>query len=695
MRRHALRFATAAVLLLSLPAAAAATERRTVAIGDIHGELGGVRTILERAALIDSDARWIGGDATLVQTGDFTDRGPKVREVMDLLMRLEREAAESGGRVLVLLGNHEAMNLAAFYRDVGDAPLDSFVDDKSEKRRLDAFKKWKKLVREQAIVAGQGAPRFTSKVREAWMSNYPLGLIEYHEALGPEGRYGRWLRGLPPAAELDGTLFVHAGLSPERAAENLETINLRVRREIERMDEYRAYLVERGFMLPFYPLGEMAQAVTNQIRVEQKLRPEGADLDKLLEIREDLDSLGDWELFAENGVLWFRGYSQWTDELLAPLYGSLSANLGVQRVVSGHTPSPEGRIVSRLDGRFLLIDTGMLATFYPGGRPSALELVGDAVREIYEPQPEPSLQPAGALLPRSALLSQAKAPSPRKPAPPVTNVKRFYGPDGKELPFRTDAAAVDFLANARIVSSSYVGEGITRPRKLVLARGGVTAHAIFHDVDIQRRGFRVGKRLEPDFRDTYRSNAAAFEVGRLLGLDNIPPITIRRVNGVLGSVGLWIENGMNEKGRRERGLPRPDSLDWSRRLADTRVFDNLIYNIDRNQTNILFDDKGKFWMIDHTRSLMTTPRLPYPERVTRCSRKLWNAIRELDPDRAMTRLAGPLSKPQIKGLLKRRERLIELIESKIEELGEDAVLFTYEAADDGIEGEPDSELPPG
>ena len=99
---------------LVVPAAAA----RVVAVGDVHGSYEGLVTILLEAGLIDTDLRWIGGDATLVQTGDLLDRGVRVRRVLDLLIRLQGEAAAAGGRVVVLLRNHEAMNLVGIVRDV-------------------------------------------------------------------------------------------------------------------------------------------------------------------------------------------------------------------------------------------------------------------------------------------------------------------------------------------------------------------------------------------------------------------------------------------------------------------------------------------------------------------------------------------------------------------------------------------------
>src|SRR5579863_5190087 len=89
-----------------------------VAIGDVHGDFDDFVAILQRSGLIDKQNHWAGGKATFVQLGDLIDRGPKPREVMDLMMALEKEAPGAGGRVATLLGNHEVMNIMGDLRYV-------------------------------------------------------------------------------------------------------------------------------------------------------------------------------------------------------------------------------------------------------------------------------------------------------------------------------------------------------------------------------------------------------------------------------------------------------------------------------------------------------------------------------------------------------------------------------------------------
>jgi hypothetical protein len=79
---------------------------------DPHGHRDVLVEALRAADLLDADEAWSGGDQTLWVLGDLLDRGPDGVGVVDLLMRLEQEAPAAGGRVGILLGNHEVLALA-------------------------------------------------------------------------------------------------------------------------------------------------------------------------------------------------------------------------------------------------------------------------------------------------------------------------------------------------------------------------------------------------------------------------------------------------------------------------------------------------------------------------------------------------------------------------------------------------------
>ncbi len=83
------------------------------AIGDIHGHYEQMLRLLHRARLIGDDHTWTGADSTLVFVGDYVDRGPDGFAAVDFIMRLEPQAAAAGGEIVALLGNHDALIVAA------------------------------------------------------------------------------------------------------------------------------------------------------------------------------------------------------------------------------------------------------------------------------------------------------------------------------------------------------------------------------------------------------------------------------------------------------------------------------------------------------------------------------------------------------------------------------------------------------
>lgn len=146
---------------------------RIVALSDIHGTLGPFFDLLAQAGVAagrPEDPRWVGGETALVLCGDFMDRGDESREVLDLIMTLERLAPESGGRVVALLGNHEHMRLVQ---------ADAFMD--------------------------------TAK-------SFERAGLDFRKAMGPDSPYGAWLRSLPLACLANGILFCHGGLDAASCA---------------------------------------------------------------------------------------------------------------------------------------------------------------------------------------------------------------------------------------------------------------------------------------------------------------------------------------------------------------------------------------------------------------------------------------------------------------------------------------------
>lgn len=76
--------------------------------GDVHGDYEKLLTLLQISKLISdpNQPKWEGGKNTLIQLGDVLDRGKNGTEALYLLRKLQKEAHFSGGKVIILLGNH-------------------------------------------------------------------------------------------------------------------------------------------------------------------------------------------------------------------------------------------------------------------------------------------------------------------------------------------------------------------------------------------------------------------------------------------------------------------------------------------------------------------------------------------------------------------------------------------------------------
>jgi hypothetical protein len=116
-------------------------------IGDVHGHLKKLQHLLkDDAHLIDAANRWIGGEATLCFIGDYVDRGPESIPCLSMIMALQQQAEQSGGKVLTLLGNHDIGILSAHFlaHEPSDGPGGTFLEDwernGGRKRDLDQIK---------------------------------------------------------------------------------------------------------------------------------------------------------------------------------------------------------------------------------------------------------------------------------------------------------------------------------------------------------------------------------------------------------------------------------------------------------------------------------------------------------------------------------------------------------------------------
>lgn len=310
------------------------TTERVVAIGDVHGAYDRFVAMLRAAGVIDGRQRWTGGKTQLVQTGDLLDRGADSRKVVDLLRKLEREAAAAGGRVHALLGNHEFMRLVGDWRYVSPGEFNAFQNADS----VDLRDRVRALNAERAASRARAEKReFNEReYRSQFDKDFPLGYFEMQQAFSKDGDYGKWVRSRLAAVKINKVLFIHGGVSDAVANRGCEGINAEVQRDLA--------------AAPVPP-------------------------DKITSLLSA----------TEDGPLWYRGMASEPEATFEPTLTGILKRLDARAVVVGHTPMANGRITLRFGGRVVVIDTGMLGgEFYPKGAASALEMRGDTLAAIYE-----------------------------------------------------------------------------------------------------------------------------------------------------------------------------------------------------------------------------------------------------------------------------------------------------------------------
>jgi len=322
-------------VLVSAPASAAAAQpQRIVAVGDLHGDNQAWLTIAHAARLIDAKGHWAGGNTILVQLGDVTDRWADSLKIIRSLQQLQKEAPRKGGRVVVVLGNHEAMNLLGDNRYTTAGEYAAFADSGSAARRDRVFEANRARL-EAAYRAAD--PKVTpEQVRAKWMAEHPLGWVEHRLAWSPTGELGQWATHNPAVAKIGGTLFVHGGLSTEAAKVPMDELNRRVAAAMAAADESQQSILND-------PLGPLWY---------RGLTGRDADAD------------------AERGPPSATGARPSIDQELT----TVLAAYGARRLVIGHTPLPSGIAITNA-GRLARIDTG-ISRFY-GGPLSWLEIIGD------------------------------------------------------------------------------------------------------------------------------------------------------------------------------------------------------------------------------------------------------------------------------------------------------------------------------
>jgi len=333
---------------------------RVVAIADIHGAYDAMVETLQNVDVLGDDLEWTGGQTQLVIVGDILDRGPKSRAAMDLLMRLEGEAEAAGGRVHVLIGNHESMILTGDMRYVSDAEYRAFASEDDARERA----RWFDL-----YVERRGG--HADELRDEFKKEYPWGYFAMRRAFRADGHYGQWLLQKNIIVVINGTAFVHGGLPPTVAQIGLQGVNEGWQKELVDYVGVLGDLTDAGVLLPTDSHYDY-KAILGSYLPALDVDPE------TLQAVEAGTRLVNASLVSTDGPLWYRNNIMCPRIVEEHRLDAALAAIGADRVVVGHTPTPGRKVLQRFEGRLIEIDTGML-NFYYSGIGHALVLEGDSV----------------------------------------------------------------------------------------------------------------------------------------------------------------------------------------------------------------------------------------------------------------------------------------------------------------------------
>jgi hypothetical protein len=604
LRRHIViwTLALAALTAASIPALASEWRydnvERVVAIADIHGAYEPMVRALQNADVVGEDLSWSGGEAHLVIVGDILDRGPDSRQVMDLLMQLEGEALAAGGMVHVLIGNHEAMNLIGDLRYVSLAEYEAFAGEETREERG----RWLRQYSSKRVVGFNGS----RGARVQFEQSFPSGFFAHRRAFASDGKYGAWLLDKPLVVVINGTAFVHGGLSPLIAEVGLDGINGPIRNDLAEYLRTTEVLTAAGILLPTDSFHDHPELV------EKKRARKDAPAD-IESVRQALLNLFSSKVHALDGPLWYRGNVMCSERVEEDKLNNALQAIGANRVVIGHTPTPNRRVLERMDGRIIEIDTGMLNNYYGG---SANVLTIDS---------------------RGLLVFNQNAGDAARPEP---HPRRVGSRPGRRI-------YVDQLEEAL-----RNGEIISRKRKDRLGR--------------QRYSIAYGK-ISIDATFTRQApggafpDVAAYRLDRLLNLDMVPATVVREIDGVKGSLQFSPADSIDEFERRKKDggaaawCPLPEQ--WDAMF----VFDALIYNDERDGRSILYDpDTWQLLLTAHNRAFADRDGVPGKLRTVPLKvDPAWkNELAALSDEVLQQHLGDVLDQKRLRALGKRRDGLI-------------------------------------
>ena len=249
------------------------------------------------------------------------DRGPRAKDILDLIRRLEKEASAAGGMVHFLVGNHEEMNILGLSFRYG------YVTPEQFRSFLPADYVAAKEAKFKAKAENGG------DLTKLWgnLRNDSDAQILYTRTFNAD--YGAWIAEHNAVIKINDTVFLHAGFSESFSTWKLETINSVLTGELKRIMKD----IEYG-------------------------RPSSLRSTRVV--------------YQPQGPLWHRDLVSKDEALMKDEFNRILANLGAKSMVVAHTPTQSAvsfAYMNRFGERLFMIDTSISSFMGMGeGRPSAL-----------------------------------------------------------------------------------------------------------------------------------------------------------------------------------------------------------------------------------------------------------------------------------------------------------------------------------
>ena len=240
----------------------------------------------------------------------------------------------------------------------------------------------------------------------------------------------------------------------------------------------------------------------------------------------------------------------------------------------------------------------------------------------------------------------------------------------------------EFLKTAEIVGYDQPlnpRDAVTEPWKLALKKDEVTKYAWWKNVQGRPKGYP----------DSWKWEIAAYHLDKLLGLNMIPPIVVKRFREDKGCCSLDYGSTITLREKIAKDLNPSSGAQLAALNRVTylqRAFDNLIANADRNQGDVLYTKDWRMLLIDHSRAFYTSKKYtkkllfdenskPTPKPMRSLPRSFVEKLRSLDFDLVKEAVGEYLKDKEIEAVLIRRDLIIEILDKRIEKLGEAAVLY--------------------